>query len=460
MKYRLLIIILSFSLQSLAGGVDKLMEYIIPSDSMINKNKAAIINDQSSGFVTGGSILMRGPRPKNLTPLSIQTPNFSFDACTGSGDFRFGSLSYITSEEFIDFFKNVSVASGAYMAKMLIKTMCPQCEDIMSQLEEVARAVNGMTMNQCSLAQKLVDGSFSKFASAQKQECLMRSKGRVSDLHMGMKECQKNPSKFAGEAESEMGSMLGTEFNLVWAALTNKGAKIDDKEFLELIMSISGTIIGQQKGGKWEFHRKHSLFTKDSQIQNYIGGSGGSKIEVYICDETKKCLNPTENQKTIENQTFLSKIEKLINSITEKIIQNSPLTSLTAEEEDLISFSSVPLINLIEKDLVLKGNKTNAIISNPELVEVIAYDYVVSFLQDLLDKADKAVKELELGQNDQQVFESFQKDINSVKKTISEVKMTAFKRAEIVMNVKENMELQSRSLDERISRIVNNLGDE
>ena len=459
-KIFLFFISVFFASCAVASSIDKLMDYVSPNGTMINKNKAAIIQDQSGGFATGGSILLRGPSPKNLTPFNVQTPSFSFDPCSGSGDFRFGAMSYITSEEFVNFFKNLGNASGAYMAKMAIKTLCPQCEDIMSQLEGIARDINGLTMNQCAMAQKLVDGAFSKLSGANQQECMMRSKGKVTDLNDAARKCQKNPDSFVGNNEDKMGSMLGKEFNLVWSALTSKGKTVEDKEFLELIMSISGTIIGKLKDDKWEFHREKSLFTKEEQIQGYIGGSNAANIKLYVCDDTTKCMKPTISDKNMANKTFMSRVEKIIGTLTTKIIEDAKSETLSAEEQDLISFSTVPLIRLIEDDIIFKGDTSSVLLSNPELIETIAYDCVVNFLHNLLDKADQAVKELELGQNDQEVFRSFQTDITSVKRSLSELKITSFSRAQIVMNVKDSMKLQSKSLDSRLSKILNNLGDE
>ena len=76
-----------------ASGIDKLMKYAAPSGSMSNVNSAAIIKDQQGGYMTGGSVILRAPRPKTLQPLTTQTPKFAYDACTGSVDFRFGGLS-------------------------------------------------------------------------------------------------------------------------------------------------------------------------------------------------------------------------------------------------------------------------------------------------------------------------------------------------------------------------------
>ena len=75
-----------------AGGIEALMKYTSPENTMANVNKGAIIKDQQGGYMTGGSMLLRGPSPKVLQPLLVQTPKFAFDACTGSADFRFGGL--------------------------------------------------------------------------------------------------------------------------------------------------------------------------------------------------------------------------------------------------------------------------------------------------------------------------------------------------------------------------------
>jgi hypothetical protein len=147
------------------AAIDKLLEYVSPDGSMSNVNAPAIIKDQAGGYMTGGSIILRGPRPHDLAPINIQTPKLKYDACTGSGDFRFGAMSYISHAEFSNFLKNVARASGAYLVKMSIKTACPQCEDIMTYLETVARDINGMSMNQCAMAQALTSGVIGKLAS-------------------------------------------------------------------------------------------------------------------------------------------------------------------------------------------------------------------------------------------------------------------------------------------------------
>jgi hypothetical protein len=71
-KYLTLLLSLLVPYLCYASATDKLMDNLIPKDGMYNKTKAAVIKDQSGGFVTGGSLLIRGPAPKELQPLMIQ----------------------------------------------------------------------------------------------------------------------------------------------------------------------------------------------------------------------------------------------------------------------------------------------------------------------------------------------------------------------------------------------------
>ena len=209
----------------LATGLDNFMLYSARGGSMTSINKGAVISDQKAGYMTGGSIISRGPRPMDLQPLSIQMPKFDFDSCTGSFDLRFGGFSYIKGAEFAKYYKAVASNSGAYFVKMAITQGCPQCEGAMSDLEAIARDINGMTFNQCEQGKAIAEGLMGKFNAAQSQKCLAKSslvKGG-SDLHDATQKCQDNPDRY-GEAgdDKELKSMLPDNFNLVWHAL-NRG---------------------------------------------------------------------------------------------------------------------------------------------------------------------------------------------------------------------------------------------
>jgi hypothetical protein len=459
-----LIIVAFGSHTSFASGIDKLMKYAAPLGSMSNVNKAAIINDQQGGYMTGGSVILRAPRPKTLQPLTIQTPKFAYDACTGSADFRFGGLSYISSREFTQFFKNMGTAAGAYAVKMLIKSACPQCEDIMSYMETVARDINGMMMDQCAGAQALAKGAFSMLNAGDQQKCLM--KGNIGksnkDMYEASDKCKSNPDRH-GEAgdEDELKSLLGNEFNLVWKAL-GKGSG-GDLDFKELIMSISGTIIGRKIDGSFHFNNKPSLVLNNDLLEQYIGVHKKSgKVNLYQCDENQKCLNPTEVETILgENDTIYGNISRILEGMIPKIFAGKG--AFTDEEEAVIAFSSIPIVQLIEMEIIHKGksekgkdviNSADMIVRMQEFLEVVSYDVVTNFLMQMTNQAAAAVAALEYAQLDDTVIKNFTAQVTDVRRFITDSKFSAFKRLQVMMQYKERLVLQQRSFKAGFGRFL------
>ena len=79
----------------------------------------------------------------------------------------------------------------------------------------------------------------------------------------------------------------------MWKALSKK-VDGDNKDIKELLMSISGTVIGTKDAeGRHSVIHKKSLVNKDL-IKDFmgVGADGSDKIKLYTCDETTKCLKP------------------------------------------------------------------------------------------------------------------------------------------------------------------------
>lgn len=447
--------VLVYSYSSYAG-IDALVKYASPEGIMSNINTPAIIKDQAGGYMTGGSILLRGPRPKELNPLSIQTPKLKYDACTGSGDFRFGAMSYISTAEFSNFLKGVARASGAYLVKMSIKTACPQCEDIMTYLETVARDINGLTMNQCALAQSLTKGAISKIASNEKQRCMMEANAfdPDSDLFATTRKCQDRLGNYRPEHQ-EFEDMLGDEFNLVWKAL-GKGAEADTN-FKELMMSISGTIISQKLDGRFRFTSKPSLLQDKDLLEKFIGtNSGPSKIKIYVCNERTKCLAPTEIEKTLQfEETLYGNISKIIRSLVEKVKTDNP--KLTDEEEGLLSFSTIPILHLIEIELSTKAKSDDLLVRVGEFIEIVCYDVITNYMQIMLSRVVANVQNLEGAQIDPAIIKSFVRNAEHTYKILRNAKYGAFQKLQVILQVKERLEVQSKEFEYKFGRMMQNM---
>jgi len=459
----LLVQLMTTTSSTQAGGLDGFLKFAGQGGSMTSINKGAVISDQRAGYMTGGSIITRGPRPMDLQPLGIQLPSFEFDPCTGSGDLRWGGFSFIRGSEFAKYFKAVSASAGAYVAKMAIKQACPQCEDIMSYLESVARDINGMTFNQCEQSKAIADGLMGKFNAATSQKCLAKSsivKGG-DDLHEATQRCQDNPDKY-GETgdEDKLKSMLPDNFNLVWKALSH-GDGNAPTGMKELIMSISGSIIGTKTNGIATIATLPSLVEKEDLLEQYIGkpGVGSSKIKLYVCNEKVKCLKPVATESTVDNRsdTLYGKVETTLTSILDKIESNKG--DLSDEEQALIEYSQIPIITLFEIELALKNKESVAMLAgNSEFIEVVCYDMVTNFMQKMLHETKTAVDTLQTAQLDNTSIERFNRNIETVQMLLRDKKYMAMDKLQTIIAVKERLLKQQDVFEMGFSRFADSRG--
>lgn len=453
----LLLIVMGFT-NAKAAGLANLMKYTQQNDTMTNINKGKIVSDQSAGYITGGSIISRGPKPQSLRPLVIQPPQFSFDACSGSYDARFGGFSFITGRGFTDFLKAVPSATGAYALKMLIKEVCPQCEDVATYLETVARDINGLSLNQCTMAKSIAQGGFAMLSSASKQRCMMQSNilSANQDIFQASEVCTDNPDKFGEEGEKDkLKTLLGPNFNLVWKALSqgDGGVKTGLKE---LMMSISGSVIGRSEHGTISISILPSLVEKEDLIEKYIGRPDGesSEVTLYRCDEGAKCLYPVEHNEILTKaQTLYGNVTILLESIVGKIIDNEG--ELTDDEQALIEFSALPLINIIELERATKNRSSvTSLIGMQEFIEVVCYDLVTNYMQKMLSHAASAVEVLKAAQLDNVAIEKFTVGVEIVRGYLRDKRFEAFKKLQVITQVKEKLNQQHKMFELGFSRFM------
>lgn len=473
----IIIVILASIIPSKAyAGIESLMRYVADDGAVANVNKPAIIEDQQGGYMTGGSVLLRGAPPKTLQPLVVQMPKFSFDACSGSADFRFGSLSFLASPEYSRFFKSIGTSlRGIFASKLYMKTIGPVIENIMSDLSSRAEFINGLMLDQCSAAQSIADGAFSMISAGSRQKCMMQSNlpgNQRSDMYDATERCKNNPDSYGSSGENDqLASLLGNEFNLVWKAIKGGDGALD-REFKELIMSVSGTIIGRKDGDRYIFTGKPSLLMSQKLLETFIGiDESQNSIKLYRCDEADKCLRPSEADHTLTpSQTFYGKTKTIINSLVDKISaktenpENASIatlesaganaSALSPEEKNLIAFSSIPIISLIEAELVSKADSSKIMIRAPEFIEVICYDVITNYLTEMVNMARMSVNSLEQAQVDGSVMGRFEQDAKAVQGFLRDSRSGAFKRLMMTLQVKERLQQEERMFEEGFNRFL------
>ena len=454
-----LLMVLFLSFNASAGGLDGFLKFAERGGSMTSVNAPAIIEDQKSGYYTGGSIISRGPRPQVLQPLSVQIPSMSFDACTGSFDLQWGGFSHIKGQQIVEYFKGVAGSAASYIAKLAVKQLCPQCEDIMSDLENIARDINGTTFDQCDQGKAIAEGVMNKYNAAKNQKCLVKNavKNDADDLAEATKDCQQDADRH-GEAgdKDELKSMLSDNYNLVWKALS-QGDGAAPNGMKELMMSITGSIIGEKIGGQVSIRALPSLVESEDLLERYIGkpGMGTTTVKLYVCDEEEKCIHPAieDTQLAGQEDTLYGKVKKNILSIVDKISVNKGM--LSDEEQALIEFSQIPLVSLFEIELAIKGkDSVVSLAGDAEFIEVVCYDMVSNFMEKLLFTAKAAVDELRTSQIDNTPIERFNKNIEQVQGLLRDKRFGAMKKLQTILSVKERLTQQRQIFKLGFTRII------
>jgi len=109
----------------------------------------------------------------------------SFSAGCGGIDLFGGSFSFINMNQFVDLMRAVASNAAGYAFQLAINAMCPDCGNVMSDLQKEVQQLNQMFSNSCQLAQGLVNDAASvlpdKVQSDMKMSTISFSKGEPAN---------------------------------------------------------------------------------------------------------------------------------------------------------------------------------------------------------------------------------------------------------------------------------------
>ena len=200
-----------------------------------------------------------------------------------------------------------------------------------------------------------------------------------------------------------------------------------------------------------------SLVEKDDLLEQYIGkpGVGASKIKLYVCDESSRCLKPVATEQAVASRTdtLYGKVETTLTSILNKIDANTG--DLSDEEQALIEYSQIPIISLFEIELALKSKESvSTLAGNSEFIEVVCYDMVTNFMQKMLHEAKTAVDTLQTAQLDNTAIERFNRNIESVQLLLRDKKYHAMDKLQTIIAVKDRLLKQQDVFEMNFNRFA------
>jgi conjugative transfer pilus assembly protein TraH len=342
---------------------------------------------QQAGYYSGGSIFSRNA-VRNVQLVQVDLP--SFRAGCGGIDLFAGGLSFVNNDELVKTMRNIMNSAKGYGMLLALEEVTPQIANGMKYIQDMANKVNQMNINSCETAEGLVGGAWPKTRAAQQQVCqdVGNSTGMFTDWAESRQGCTSDglannfdSTMRAGAANPQYKNLVLDNGNIAWKALQANNLVNGDQQFAELLMSLSGSIIIQKNGGgknsTTSFKNLESLATNSSLLKAILYGD---KATFYKCDETVQCLNPTKQTIQIsQNSALKSQVEKILNSIDQKIISDQALSN---QEIGLLQSTRIPIYKILAVQAAYQ--KDPNILNVENYSEIIATDILFQYLQENL----------------------------------------------------------------------------
>jgi len=226
-------------------------------DAMANYTPPSVSLNARRGVISGGSLTIRTPNV-GLRPFSLRGPSISV-GCGGIDAF-FGSFSFISKEQLVQAMRAIVTAALTYAFQLALEAMCPSCASTLGTLQEWLNNANEMLTNSCEATRNLMDQHGISAAITKTAEAWRVGNATVKD-HSDAKNqgSTKSPVKAATDESNNVGGGGGggggandvrkqtiAEGNQVWQVLKTSPLAsfgFEDNDFLEEIMSMTGTVI-------------------------------------------------------------------------------------------------------------------------------------------------------------------------------------------------------------------------
>lgn len=359
---------------------------------MSNATPPSSYQGQTMNGYSGGGFYERTPTQNyqlaNMTPPSLNI------GCGGI-DLTAGSFSFINRAALTAMFQNIGT-SVSYGFLLAIKSSMPQMASLFQYLQDAASKVNAMNVNTCQLAQGVSSVVGSAMSDA-KANGISHTAGVLTNQATDAFSAWSATSANKHAAASQLAATDPTTAseispgNVVWQALSHTtGLDNNDKLF---IMSMTGTVIitdansdGTGKKANWRYVEPTGTSVRDFIGYHTAGPTQPTQINLFTCDTTTACLNPTVSPTSVT--PFITMVETALSTLETNLANR---TQQNISDFNLVDVASIPVWKMISI-----SNK-----STPEMVnqftELIAVDVAYAYITNILKTATEVLQSHENG---------------------------------------------------------------
>jgi len=396
-----------------------------------NITGARAYEDQSAGFYTGGGLYARAP-VRSVNPIHVQMPNAQFDC--GKMNIFTGAANILKMNELFTTLKDVIPGSAGYGLALAMQTAVPQIYNVVTEVNDWIQKINAMNLNSCNISKSIVNAAWPRSTTASSYICkhMGISNGIFGDWTSAHHGCPVRRDEVLNKGHDSFNDVLGDKFNIAWKAIRKNSFLSNNKELAELFMSISGTIVKGGQGAKYPQTFPSLAFKQDLIDMLMFGKSSNENgATIYKCDEESKCLGVTTQTWSLKDKSdaYATKIENLLLSLSEKIVTDEEITE---EERGLVNKTHIPIQKIMAVEAAFKGGKSP--ISIVQFRDEIAFEILLTYLEDALNIVSSSLVQLEQAQIDGTIIDRFKQDVRDVRAMIIEKKDGIYRRIDSTLD--------------------------
>ncbi|MBP9777696.1 MAG: conjugal transfer protein TraH [Rickettsiaceae bacterium] len=407
-------------------------------------NVTSAYASQSAGYYSGGSLYARN-QIRNQQIAYINLPKIS-SGCGGI-DMYVGGFSFITKDEAVGLAKKIMSSAGTYAFHLALESVSPLISNTMKDLSRKVSEFTNQSINSCETATGLVGSIFPKTEESQRSVCQSVANGEsgifggLADARMGCSDYDKR-SKVFKDLKTKPGydhQLLGS-MNFAWKAIRNNALFKDDDDLSELMMSLSGTIIYQDKDPHTTGASKQQLPSLAISNEFINALMNGGKLRVYGCDDKDECLTIITDKyvEIPKEKSFINLVKTKLTTIVNKIQTNDELKD---SEIKFIQSTTLPVYKMLNvQSAFTRGLSTLDVTTYSE---VIATDMLYLYLEESMQEIITKAKALELPDAE---YREFINGIEQAKQNIRNRKLDTYKQRALTMQMIEQTMLIEKRL--------------
>ncbi|QKM57760.1 conjugal transfer protein TraH [Burkholderia glumae] len=428
-------------------------------NAMGNVSSPRALQGQTMNMYSGGSVFMRTPH-KTYQLASVTAP--SWGAGCGGIDLFTGGFSFINKEQFVALLRNIGSNALGYAFKLALQNLCPTCDNVMQSLQAIAKDINRMNVDSCQAAEGVVN-AVTPVSWKKEQANLADTIGPFKNLYSDMTDAWTNTGNNANQAAQTINTATSSDpslaakapyGNVTWQALLKlPDLSTQDREFL---MSLVGTVIfpnPSDSGGNEVnpvFLPRIGSLTVAELVGDDPNSSTSATLQLYQCDDTTKCLNPSTQEVSVT--TFRALVQQKLQRIVDAVASRSALPD-PADTFNFLSMTDLPVYKMIAVGTRLNNTAIADNLLNT-YQSLIAAKYAEAYIHSSAEDLRRALADYSTSSASTSLLEQASRlndSIDAVEKEARGVVMQAYSQTNSAWSLVEELQSMERAIHANLS---------